>query len=134
MTYGYNWCGMGALTDPDTLGLGGHPIDSATYQSSIAVDESEVADPSGMMAIGDGFWGGDGVIRLTQWLWRSHGVTDYLGSTKRAYARHQGRANVVFCDGHVETPTLQFLFEDTSDAALVRWNRDHQPHREKLAP
>jgi hypothetical protein len=34
----------------------------------------------------------------------------------------------------VESPTLQFLFEDTSDAALSRWNRDHQPHREKLSP
>ena len=43
-------------------------------------------------------------------------------------------ANVVFCDGHVESPTLQFLFEDTSDAALVRWNRGHLPHREKLSP
>jgi hypothetical protein len=29
---------------------------------------------------------------------------------------------------------LKFLFEDTSDEALNRWNRDHQPHREKLAP
>jgi len=44
------------------------------------------------------------------------------------------RATVVFCDGHVESPTLQFLFADTSDAALSRWNRDHQPHRERLAP
>jgi prepilin-type processing-associated H-X9-DG protein len=44
------------------------------------------------------------------------------------------RANVVFCDGHVESPTLKFLFEDTSDAALARWNRDHLPHREKLSP
>ena len=45
-----------------------------------------------------------------------------------------GRHNigVVFCDGYVESPTLQFLFEDTSDAALARWNRDHLPHREKL--
>ena len=43
-----------------------------------------------------------------------------------------GKANVVFCDGHVESPTLKFLFEDTSDAALVRWNLDHLPHREKL--
>ena len=42
------------------------------------------------------------------------------------------KANVVFCDGHVESPTLKFLFTDTSDAALARWNRDHQPHREKL--
>jgi len=49
-------------------------------------------------------------------------------------ARHQGKANVVFCDGHVESPTLQFLFEDASDEALSRWNRDHQPHREKLSP
>ena len=31
-----------------------------------------------------------------------------------------GQANVVFCDGHVESPTLQFLFADTSDAALAR--------------
>ena len=45
--------------------------------------------------------------------------------------RHQGKANVVFCDGHVESPTLKFLFEDTSDTALARWNRDHQPHPEK---
>jgi prepilin-type processing-associated H-X9-DG protein len=48
--------------------------------------------------------------------------------------RHQGKANVVFCDGHVESPTLPFLFADTSDAALSRWNRDHLPHREKLSP
>jgi prepilin-type processing-associated H-X9-DG protein len=47
--------------------------------------------------------------------------------------RHQGKANVVFCDGHVESPTLQFLFADTSDDALSRWNRDHQPHRDLLA-
>jgi len=44
------------------------------------------------------------------------------------------KANVVFCAGHVESPTLQFLFEDTRDAALARWNRDHLPHREKLSP
>jgi prepilin-type processing-associated H-X9-DG protein len=45
--------------------------------------------------------------------------------------RHGNKANVVFCDGHVESPTLQFLLEDTSDTALARWNRDHQSHREK---
>jgi antitoxin ParD1/3/4 len=41
---------------------------------------------------------------------------------------------VVFCDGHVESPTLPFLFTDTSAAALSRWNRDHQSHRERLSP
>jgi prepilin-type processing-associated H-X9-DG protein len=47
---------------------------------------------------------------------------------------HQGKANVVFCDDHVESPPLPFLFADTSDDALSRWNRDHLPHREKLSP
>jgi prepilin-type processing-associated H-X9-DG protein len=88
-----------------------------------------------MMAIGDGFYGGNGIIGDGSYsLHRTYGVTDYFGSTKRSYARHQGKANVVFCDGHVESPTLQFLFEDTSDGALSRWNRDHLPHREKLSP
>jgi prepilin-type processing-associated H-X9-DG protein len=45
-----------------------------------------------------------------------------------------GKANVVFCDGHVESPTLEFLFADTSDAPLGHWNRDHQAHRERLTP
>jgi prepilin-type processing-associated H-X9-DG protein len=57
-----------------------------------------------------------------------------VGSTKRSYSRHQDKANVVFCDGHVESPKLKFLFEDTSDDALSRWNRDHKPHRELLQP
>jgi len=46
---------------------------------------------------------------------------------------YAGKANVVFCDGHVESPTLKFLFADTSDAALARWNRGHLPRREKLS-
>jgi prepilin-type processing-associated H-X9-DG protein len=88
-----------------------------------------------MVAIGDGFDGGNGIIRDGGMaLWRTYGVQDYLESTKRSYARHQGKANVVFCDGHVESPTLQFLFADTSDEALCRWNRDHLPHRERLSP
>ena len=45
-----------------------------------------------------------------------------------------GKAKVVFCDGHVESPTLKFLFADTNDNALRRWNHDHQPHRERLTP
>ncbi|MGH7976068.1 MAG: prepilin-type N-terminal cleavage/methylation domain-containing protein [Limisphaerales bacterium] len=136
-SYGYNWYGMSAKTDINSLGLGGHYVWNVNVSHpSLAppVSESEVVSPSEMMAIGDGFSGGNGVIREGWLLWRTYGLTNFLGSTKRSYARHQGRANVVFCDGHVESPTLQFLFENTSDEALSRWNRDHQPHREKLSP
>jgi prepilin-type processing-associated H-X9-DG protein len=75
------------------------------------------------MAIGDSLFGG---MRFDHW--------DMMTSTRigRAMARHQGRVNVLFCDGHVESPTLQYVFEDTNDAALIRWNRDHQPHRDAL--
>jgi prepilin-type processing-associated H-X9-DG protein/prepilin-type N-terminal cleavage/methylation domain-containing protein len=79
---------------------------------------------SDMMAIGDSFHGGVFFGR----------DQDYLVKNRfAAYSsRHQGKLDVLFCDGHVESPTLGLLFKDTNDAALVRWNRDHQPHQDKL--
>jgi prepilin-type N-terminal cleavage/methylation domain-containing protein/prepilin-type processing-associated H-X9-DG protein len=138
--YGYNVYGLTTKTDTNSLGLGGHHLwldyHSVAHDPAPPVSESEVASPSEMMAIGDGFRGGNNIIQ-DGWglLWRVEDAQEFnLGSTKRAYARHQGKANVVFCDGHVESPKLEFLFEDTSDEALSRWNRDHLPHREKLSP
>ncbi|HEX3716754.1 MAG TPA: H-X9-DG-CTERM domain-containing protein [Verrucomicrobiae bacterium] len=93
-----------------------------------------------MMAIGDRFVGNNGVVSEVSGLDRVRGVsetagpTSYAGSTKHAYARHEGKANVVFCDGHVESPAFKALFDDTTDAALRRWNRDHEPHGELLLP
>jgi prepilin-type processing-associated H-X9-DG protein/prepilin-type N-terminal cleavage/methylation domain-containing protein len=138
ISYGYNGLGLSAETDTNGLGLGGHVLSwSNSHTTSSRVSESEVVSPSQMMAIGDGFEGGGGIIRDGELImWRNYSVTNeyYTGSTKRSYALHQGKANVVFCDGHVELPTLQSLFEDTSDVALSRWNRDNQPHRELLQP
>jgi prepilin-type processing-associated H-X9-DG protein len=94
-----------------------------------------------MLAVGDGF-AAKGVwllglsINLSRNCdWNGYAFQEYLNYdalTKQAYARHQAKANVVNCDGHVESPTLDFLFQDTRDAALARWNRDHHPHRERL--
>ena len=140
--YGYNCYGMSTITDTNSLGLGGHHIwVSESTQPAPPVNESEVVNPSDMMEIGDGFKGGNGVIMDgSPYLWRTYvwrdktGLFNTIGSTKRAYSRHQGKANVVFCDGHLESPKLKFLFDDTSDDALSRWNRDHKPHRELLQP
>ncbi len=136
-SYGYNAFGLG--TNLDSLGLGGHYgfAHAQTGRVSVVkppVNASDIVNPSEMIAIGDGFDGNDSqLFQAGDFLWRHN---SYWGSheTSTADARHQGKANVVFCDGHVESPTLQFLFADTSDAALSRWNRDHQPHREKLSP
>ncbi|MGD0743546.1 MAG: H-X9-DG-CTERM domain-containing protein [Verrucomicrobiota bacterium] len=123
MSYGYNAYGLDMVGNPVSLGLGGHR--SGTFAQTLAppVKESEVTAPGDMMAIGDVF-NGEAAF------WRDVKVA---GSVN-AHSRHQGEANVVFCDGHVDSPKLESLFGATNDAALVRWNRDHLPHREKLSP
>ncbi len=124
ISYGYNVYGSSAIGSPtNALGLMGHFVSLLAMFEPIK--ESEVIAPSEMMAIGDSFAGGVFFTREN---------LKTLDRNGRATSRHQGKANVVFCDGHVESPTLPFLFADTSDAALSRWNRDHQPHRERLAP
>jgi prepilin-type processing-associated H-X9-DG protein/prepilin-type N-terminal cleavage/methylation domain-containing protein len=116
--YGYNSSGVVADQNADdNFGLGGRP------STQTPLKDSEVVSPADMIAIGDMFSQNPALQR-----------EPVFAIAKIAYQRHQGKANVVFCDGHVESPTLQFLFADTSDDALSRWNRDHQPHREKLTP
>ncbi|MBN8249519.1 MAG: hypothetical protein J0L84_19005 [Verrucomicrobia bacterium] len=46
--------------------------------------------------------------------------------------RHRGDLNVAFTDGRVQAMPLRTLFEDTSAGALRIWNRDNQPHRERV--
>ena len=122
ISYGYNAFGVLAIGNPtNALGLLGRFVSvSALFEP---IRESEVISPSEMTAMGDSFVGG-------VFFMREH--LDYLDRGGRASSRHQGRVNVAFCDGHVESPTLKSAFEDTNDAALVSWNRDHLPHRDRL--
>ena len=118
VNYGYNVYGSRAGGSPtNAFGLMGHF--SSLSELFKPIKESEVLVPSDMIAIGDSLVGGVFFMRedLT-----------YLDQNGRASSRHQGKANVVFCDGHVESPSLKSLFGDTNGAALARWNRDHQPH------
>jgi prepilin-type processing-associated H-X9-DG protein len=118
ITYGYNSDGIiQEQIATNGLGLGGHP------NTDTPIKDSEVMSPADMIAIGDVFAQLPDLLRLPVY-----------GIALAAHQRHQGKANAVFCDGHVESPTLKFLFTDTTDDALCRWNRDHLPHRERLAP
>jgi prepilin-type processing-associated H-X9-DG protein len=130
-SYGYNddkFAGGGSLHFTNKFGLQGHytpdfslPLPAAFAAASFRpIAESEVAVPSDMMAMGDDFSGTALLVRRP---------IDTFKEDGNILTRHRGKANVVFCDGHVESPTLTFLFEDDSDAALRRWNRDNQPHR-----
>jgi prepilin-type processing-associated H-X9-DG protein len=128
--YGYNLWGISPPSDPSPLGLGG--LQRSNAQPVLG---SAIIKPADTLALGDGFSGAKGVLQDgAYFLWRTPRLEDYPGSTARSNSRHQGRANVIFCDGHVEALSLRTMFTDDSDSSLQRWNRDHEPHREKLAP
>jgi len=132
-SYGYNARGISSASETNFLGLNSN---FEGIKSISAVSAPAVVNPSEMIALGDGFCGHDNILTGgSDSIGRIYDLPDiFKGDSKEAFSRHQDKANVVFCDGHVESPTLQFLFADTSDAALSAWNRDHQPHRERLSP
>jgi prepilin-type processing-associated H-X9-DG protein/prepilin-type N-terminal cleavage/methylation domain-containing protein len=128
-SYAYNAFGRlvttsGSFSGTD-LGLAG---DAHGYPGGppatnyVPLPESRVVAPSDMIAIGDSF---SGFSIFTD---NQYGLAGYE-KDGNALSRHSGKGNVVFCDGHVESPKLEYLFEDQSDEALSRWNRDHQAHR-----
>jgi len=118
LCYGYNFGGLVSTESADdNFGLGGRPSAQAP------LPDSAVKIPADMLAIGDVYVQRLGLVR-----------EPHYPKLRVVNQRHQGKSNLVFCDGHVESPSLQFLYADTSDPALSRWNRDHQPHRELLPP
>lgn len=118
--YGYNddkLSGAGPRDWQNKFGLQGHYSPTTDTYSPIA--ESEVVQPSDTIAIGDAFEPNGILMRRS--------IETYAASSN-IRNRHRARANILFCDGHAESLTLQHLFEENTDSALRRWNRDHQPH------
>ena len=128
--YGYNSDGLiGGPTDRP-LGLGG--LGGETHHAP-PVDESLVRVPSDMLALGDGFHGWGPVIQEgVSKVGRRFTAQENYDSTRRAHKRHNGKLNFVYCDGHAEALRVEFLFTDTTDAALRKWNIDNEPHQERI--
>jgi prepilin-type processing-associated H-X9-DG protein len=121
-SYAYDAYGLISHQHGEPLGLGGRRDKAGAGVSPPPVSETEVAQPSGMMAIGESFSGGMEFLR-----WDLQALILWNASS-----RHQGKVDVLFCDGHVESLSLKAVFADTNSAALGRWNRDNQPHPERL--
>ena len=128
--YGYNELGTAWKSGRLRLGLGftflqitgfdeaGWPSGPRSY-----VNAAEISHPSDLIAMGDG----------NSWLAPKYPYPlsrledrPHVGSV---FIPHDGRANMVFCDGHVEQAKGQKWIEET-DPARSRWNNDHQPHPE----
>jgi prepilin-type processing-associated H-X9-DG protein len=153
-SYGYN--ANGTKFTPSDLGLGGVLV-KVEFDESIElpegtflrITESKVQAPADMIAVGDAHlvWSPKGLTRdlygidLPKDNYSGMGLLDINsrngveqkgwpgrdGIIKGTLRRHYGRYNVGFCDGHVEGTPRDVLFQRT-DAALSRWNNDHEPH------
>ena len=122
-SYGYNAYGSGIPPNTLNLGLGHVQAPGSEMPTPIlAVTEAQVIAPSDMIAIGD-LNDIDSVFTVTIW---PVSVAPYAGGPA---ARHNGGANMVFCDGHAEFGKQKSWIEET-DVARRRWNNDHEPHRE----
>jgi prepilin-type N-terminal cleavage/methylation domain-containing protein/prepilin-type processing-associated H-X9-DG protein len=159
--YGYNAegsAGWGGGAADGGLGLGGQRLaPAATAPGWVRpIPDREVLVPSAMIAIGDtivrhGFGGGIPTNHLfgsanlspvnpvdatpIHYELRLWPPANYPGVQRDVIAnrrRHEGRWNVVFCDGHVEHLRTKALFDLRRNQVLEQWNKDHLPHRESL--
>ena len=119
--YACNASGTARFKDTANLGIGGYVDDQLR-----ATMEARVIAPADMIVAGDirpGF-------SMGNMFWTS-GYFDVC-SPNRAYwpgDSHSGKANMLFCDSHVES-ARQTNWVSASEAARRRWNNDHEPHPE----
>ncbi len=155
-SYGYNAWGLRfrptAWAETER-GLGGEVLTNAPRTIVLPSDlrlirETEVVAPSDMVAIADAnllgnsdndpdpFFGYAGL--QDTWLGGIYIEIDFRPGWWTPLAkcsavgirrRHDGRWNVLFCDGHVEGLKTKQLFDLRQEAIAVRWNTDHLSHR-----
>src|SRR5439155_5133466 len=93
-SYAYNAFGVSQRASNgvfDPLGFCGYS--SSNLTEVIPVRESEVAIPSDMMVIADSLFGWSAFMRFNP-----HEFKKW-----KPFSRHEGKINVLFCDGHVES-------------------------------
>lgn len=149
-SYGYNSIGASnkdiygrtrgadGLRGPMGLGARGRNLLKNGPTFPEAVPESDVLVPREMMAIGDAYASSHGlkyeppfeIVESEGQIIREWGSSEFARPTGRK--RHQGRLNVVFCDGHVGGLKVERMFTSTKPADLRLWNRDNLPHSEWL--
>ena len=151
-SYGYNVNGCGIPQEqPWGLGIGGQrlvPDDVPSFGPNAfrPNPEKEILRPSDMIAAGDSWLQPiPDPVTQTRRIYPDralnsplhydpediswHGWPAYLQQAQEA--RHRGRFNVLFCDGHVEYTRFDDLYLWRDDK-LRRWNNDNLPHRDAL--
>jgi len=130
--FGYNdWgihfqSGSEAITRPQ-LGLGGD-IDGGLFQGP--VKDTTVKRPSEMIWICDVPSVPQTVTPLFNGNCEPADVKTVSGHSACPANRHNYRTDVLFCDGHVESPKRNDLRSPGNGFWRGRWNNDNDPHNE----
>jgi prepilin-type N-terminal cleavage/methylation domain-containing protein len=122
-SYGINDWGLSFTASPQ-LGLGG---DIDVVFSSNPVRDSDVVAPSQMIMLGDTPASTQDSIYYTANL----DPTDNTHGDQLPSNRHQYLTDIVFTDGHTETPLRSNVINPVENNPWrSRWNNDNQPHTE----
>jgi prepilin-type processing-associated H-X9-DG protein len=127
--YGYNAngvCRMWDFTHNLGLGYGSHNIDGKFIAATVeeVIRSGDVRAPADMIAIGD--------MQSPPGVWNNIITPNVLaeqfgGLNSTVAGRHRGGANVLFCDGHVESAKVE-RWNAAEDTARRRWNNDNEAH------
>jgi prepilin-type processing-associated H-X9-DG protein len=129
--YALNASGTARFSAPSNFGLGGQTDADGIRHPTV---ESQVSMPADMVGVGDIEPGATmdlvpGVSLKKFFL--SSGRFDVCSTNRSLWpgATHRAQANMLFCDGHIESRKQTDWLANT-DAARSRWNNDHLPHPE----
>lgn len=158
-SYGYN--ANGTKFTPSTLGLGGSSVkvnltgngSAIERLDSLTIKEGKVRAPASMIALGDAhlIWTPGAMMQMIYETetarddFSGMGLLDInsrngvlrsfwpgnSGIRKAVMARHGGRYNIGFADGHAESLDRTKLFRDSA-SALKKWNNDNLPHKDLM--
>ena len=115
---GYNDWG---LSQSDQLGMGGDV-------GSAPVKDTSVKRPVDMIALGDVI--SDAPAGTIVFNANLHVTAVNSPNPQWPCNRHNWRTDLVFCDGHVESPRRNDVIDPTQNLWRMRWNNDDNPHTE----
>lgn len=134
--YGYNYIGAVRKNPPaKNLGLGGDPrfVDGMLHYEPAA--ESQIRSPARMLALGDSpafinlGYGASSPPTPADVLYIAFPYIVPQFNRPGVGNSHDRRANMLFCDGHVESAS-QAQWTEPSVTSRRLWNNDNEPHEE----
>jgi prepilin-type N-terminal cleavage/methylation domain-containing protein/prepilin-type processing-associated H-X9-DG protein len=120
---GYNDWGL-TITTPQ-LGLGGD-VDGGLYQGPVR--DTMVRVPSQMIAIGDVI--SDAPTGTVKFNANIHVAANNSPNPQFPCNRHNFRTDLLFADGHVESPRRSDTIDPNNMYWRACWNNDNNPHTE----